>query len=93
MTLQSILAQLPPPRRAPRLRRDPRAEIVVLGALLQGHSVRVAAIAGGVSESGVRSWARRDPVFASQYEAALNEGREAYAKQRRAQLLDGSSKI
>jgi hypothetical protein len=87
MTLQALLAQLPPPRRAPRLRRDVQSEIVVLAAIMRGHPVRVAAIAAGVSESGVRSWIRRDALFAQKYRAAAREGREAYVESRRAQLI------
>lgn len=90
MSLQALLDQLPPPRRAPRLRRDVKAEILVLAALMQGHSVRVAAIAAGVSESGVRSWIRRDPVFAAKYREASHFGSAAYAEGRRAQLLAGA---
>lgn len=87
MSLASLLAQLPPPRRAPRVRRNPDAEILVLGAILQGHPIRVAAIAAGVSEGGVRGWIRRDPTFRAKYQAAVLEGSAAYANNRRALLL------
>lgn len=87
MSLQALLDQLPPPRRTPRLRRDVCAEIVVLGALMKGHCVRVAAIAAGFSESGVRSWVRRDPEFAAKYREAIRIGSDVYADRRRAQLL------
>lgn len=89
MSLQTLLAQLPPPRRAPRLRRDIKTEITVLALLMRGYSVRAAAVGAGISEGGVRSWIKRDPVFRAQYHEAVRQGQIAYVEAQRSKLLAG----
>jgi hypothetical protein len=90
MDIQTSIANVPPPKRRPHIRRSAELEEGIIFLATRGFPMTsIVGVLGISSGNTVKQWARRDPVFGARFDAAVEAGRQLNSAVVQAKFLAG----